>query len=134
MAHFITYLTFNGNCRDAMEFYRECLGGELFLQTIGESPLSSELPKQLKNYILQARLQRYDSVLLATDLIEGQRLVRGNAVSIMVECGSEVEIMEYYYKLSAGGKPTHPVKRTHWGALFGMLTDKFGNHWILSYH
>jgi PhnB protein len=47
-----TYLTFSGNCREAMTFYQKCLGGELSFQTIGEPPLSEKLPKKMKDFIL----------------------------------------------------------------------------------
>jgi PhnB protein len=39
------YLTFNGNCRQAMTFYRECLGGELTLQAVKGSPMEGHWPK-----------------------------------------------------------------------------------------
>jgi PhnB protein len=60
-------------------------------------------------------------------------LVRGNSVSLMLNCSSEEEIKECYQKLSAGGQQTHPLELTFWGALFGNLTDKYGNHWLLHY-
>jgi PhnB protein len=47
MAQINSYLTFSGNCREAMTFYKECLGGELAFQTVGESPLSDQMPKQM---------------------------------------------------------------------------------------
>ncbi len=51
-----SYLTFSGNCREAMRFYQECLGGELQIQTIGDSPMAAKMPKKMKNYILHATL------------------------------------------------------------------------------
>ncbi|HMS65248.1 MAG TPA: VOC family protein, partial [Ignavibacteria bacterium] len=57
----------------------------------------------------------------------------GNAVSLILNCSSEEELNECYNKLSAGGKSEHPVEITFWGAMFGDLTDKFGNHWLLHF-
>jgi len=60
-------------------------------------------------------------------------LSRGNAISILVECCSEQETRDYYAQLSEGGKPDYPLNETCRGAVFGGLTDKFGNHWLLSF-
>lgn len=128
-----TYLTFNGNCREAMMFYKHCLGGALTLQTVGESPLSEQMPPEMKACILHSTLTKDGLVLMGTDMVGEQGLVKGNAVSLMLHCASEEEIKKYYTRLSKGGKATHPPQETHWGALFGNLTDKFGNNWLLHY-
>jgi PhnB protein len=129
-----SYLTFNGNCREAMKFYQKCLGGELVFQTIGESPLSEKMPKKMKDCILHATLTNGSLVLMGSDMVGENGLIKGNAVSLTLNCGSEKEIRSCYKKLSAGGKPTHPLEDSFWGALFGGLTDKYGNHWLLSYN
>ncbi len=128
-----SYLTFNGNCREAMAFYRECLGGELFLQTIGESPMADQMPPEMKDSILHSTLTNGSLVLMASDMISEKGLIRGNAVSLMLECSGETETRTFYEKLAAGGEATHPLENTFWGALFGGLTDKFGNHWLLHF-
>lgn len=128
-----SYLTFNGNCRDAMSFYRDCLGGELVLQTIGESPLAADMPEQMKNCILHSSLMNEALVLLGSDMAPSSGLIRGNAVSLSLDCGSEKELRDCYEKLSSGGKANFPLEETFWGALFGGLTDRFGNDWLLNY-
>jgi PhnB protein len=128
-----SYLTFNGNCREAMEFYKECLGGELVFQTIGESPLSDKMPAKMRDLILHATLTRDQLELLATDMVGDQGVIRGNSVSLMLDCSSEEEIRTSYSKLSKGGKSTHPLELSFWGALFGDLTDKYGNTWLLHF-
>jgi PhnB protein len=60
-------------------------------------------------------------------------LIKGTAVSLMLNCSSEEEIKDYYSKLSEGGEPTHPLEISFWGALFGDLTDKYGNQWLLHF-
>jgi PhnB protein len=131
MAHINTYLTFNGNCRDAMTFYRNALGGELILQTIGESPLSEQMPAQMKDCILHASLSKGALTLMASDMAGEQGIMRGNTVSLMLNGTSEEEIRTFYDNLAQGGQATHPLETTFWGALFGGLTDKFANHWLL---
>lgn len=134
MTQINSYLTFNGNCREAMTFYKACLGGQLSFQTVGESPLSDEMPERMKRCILHATLTKGSLVLMGTDMVGEQGLIRGNSVSLSLNCSSEAEIKSYYNKLSAGGIIDHPLEKSFWGALFGDLTDKFGNHWILNYN
>jgi PhnB protein len=127
------YLTFNGNCREAMAFYKKCLGGKLTLQTIGESPLSEKMPAKMKDCILHASLVKGSLVLLGSDMVATEGLVRGNSISLSLDCNNEKEIRECYENLSAGGRATFPIEHTFWGALFGGLTDKYGNHWLLNF-
>ena len=128
-----SYLTFNGNCREAMTFYRDCLDGELDLQTIGESPMANKLPPQMKHSILHATLTKGDMVIMASDMVGEKGLIKGNSVSLMLNCSSEDEIKTLYAQLSRGGEATHPLEDTFWNALFGDLTDKFGNQWLLHF-
>src|SRR5690606_16426432 len=130
MAQLITYLTFNGNCREAMEFYQQCLGGELHFQTLGESPKTKELPEHIKAYIVQASLKNDNIILMGTDMADKEWL-QGNSVSILLDCNDKDRISTYYQNLEVGGKVTHPLQETFWGNLFGGLTDKYGNHWWL---
>jgi PhnB protein len=133
MTQINSYLTFSGNCREAMEFYKECLGGELKMQTIGESPMSDKMPKQMRDCILHSTLIKGPLVIMGSDMVADKGLIKGNAVSLMLNCSSEEEIKEKYKSLSAGGEATHPLENTFWGALFGDLTDKYGNHWLLHF-
>lgn len=133
MAHINSYLTFNGNCREAMTFYRHALGGELMFQTIGESPLSEQMPTKMKDYILHSTLTKGALTLMASDMVDEEDLLRGNAVSLMLNCTSEEETRRVYQNLAQGGQATHPLEITFWGALFGGLTDSFGNRWLLNF-
>ena len=128
-----SYLTFNGNCREAMTFYKKCLGGKLILQTVGKSPRAEKMPRPMKESVLHATLANDDLLLMASDMVSENGLIKGNAVSLMLACGSERELRQLYKKLSAGGQATHPVETNFWGVLFGNLTDKFGNHWLLHF-
>ncbi|TZF84476.1 VOC family protein [Pedobacter sp. BS3] len=131
MTSVYAYLTFNGNCREAMTFYQQCLGGELHFQTIAESPLAEKMPSQMKKHILHATLTQETLTIMASDMVSDQGLIRGNTISLMLNCSNEDQIKAYYNCLSAGGEATHPLELTFGGALFGDLTDKFGNNWLL---
>ena len=128
-----SYLTLNGNCREAMTFYNKCLGGELSFQTIGESPLADKMPAQMKDYILHSTLINGDVIIMASDMVGENGLSKGNSISLILNCSSEDEIITMYEKLSEGGVKEHPLENSFWGALFGDLTDQFGHHWLLHY-
>ncbi len=125
------YLTFNGNCREAMKFYQQCLGGDLLLQTVGESPLSAKLPLKMKKCILHATLTNDSLLLMATDMVGDKRLLKGNTITLTLACSTASELRRCYYNLSQGGKQMHPIEKTHWGSWMGALTDKYGNRWLL---
>lgn len=126
------HLTFNGNCREAMTFYKKCLGGELVFQTVGESPLSEKMPQKMKDCILHSALTNGGLLLMGSDMVSETGLIKGNTVSLSLNCSSEKEIRGFYKKLSTGGVVTHPLEDTFFGALFGGLIDKYGNHWLLN--
>lgn len=131
MNQITTYLTFSGNCREAMEFYRYCLGGDLSFQSLGDSVGEERLPDEMSGYVLHATLRKDRVVLMGTDMVGEEGLHRGNAVSILVECSHPEELHAIYSRLSENGSQDHPVVRTNHGSLFGGLTDKYGNRWLL---
>jgi PhnB protein len=126
------YLTFSGNCREAMLFYQQCLGGELTLQTVGDSPLAADLPPDMKRRILHSTLTNGSTVLMGSDMVGEQGVVRGNAIAMMLHFSNEAAARITYEALAAGGVATYPLADTSWGALFGGLIDRFGNHWLLN--
>lgn len=134
MKHIRSYLTFSGNCREAINFYKDCLGGELNLQTIGDSPLAGKMPEKMHQWILHATLTNGNTVLMGTDMVQEEGRIRGNAVSLMLDCSSEEEARAAFSKLSSGGgEVLHPLETSFWGALFGDLKDKYGNTWLLHF-
>ncbi len=87
----------------------------------------------MKDCILHATLTKGTWVIMATDMVADPGLIKGNAVSMVLNCGSEEEVKASYSKLADGGKATHPLETTFWGALFGDLTDRYGNNWVLHF-
>jgi PhnB protein len=116
-----------------MQFYQQCLGGELSIQDIGTSPLADKMPQQMKDCILHARLTKGAMVLMGTDMVGSAGLIKGNAISIMLNCNSEQELRDCFQKLSYDGTISHPIESTFWGAMLGDLTDKYGNQWLLHF-
>lgn len=125
------YLTFNGNCRQAMTFYKDILGGDLELMDFASSPM--EVPDEAKNNIMHAILTSNGVTLMASDTMPNQAVTNGNSVSLSINCQSVDEINHLFNSLSDGGEITMPLEDTFWGARFGMLTDKFGTCWMFNY-
>src|SRR3977135_180995 len=103
MAQLNPYLNFDNNCREAMNFYKDCLGGELILQTVGESPMmAAQMPPQMKNSILHSSLTSGDIIIMASDLSREKR-IEGNTVHLCINCNSEAELNSLFSKLYARG-------------------------------
>src|SRR5712691_4775311 len=126
-----TYLIFDGNCRQAMKFYQECLGGELQLLPFSEMPPGVPYPKEAKDRIMHSRLTKGDAILMAMDTQPGMPLRQGSNFSISTECDNVEEIERLFKSLSMEGKVTMPLAETFWAKRFAMLTDRFGINWML---
>ena len=132
MAQINAYINFKGNTREAMSFYQECLGGELEIQTIADSPIAEHMPPEARDGVLHSMLTSGGLVLLASDMVQ-EGLIEGNNMSLMVNCDSEEQIDDFFSKLSEGGSITCALGDSFWGSKFGHLTDKFGTRWGLNY-
>lgn len=134
MTQINAYITFNGNCREAMTFYKECLGGTLNMMPVGGSPMEAECPTAMKDSILHSTLLKDSLVLMASDMLApGVEFVPVSNIALSLNCSSEEEINEFYTKLSDGGHIIDPLKVQFWGAIFAVFTDKFGIRWMLNY-
>jgi PhnB protein len=132
MAQLNVYLTFNGNCREAMEFYHSCFGGDFEINMFGDMPDGST-PED-KDRVMHANIRSGEFVLMASDT--GSRyphVSTGSSISLSLNCTSEEEIDDLFAKVSDGGRVTMPLDDTFWGAKFGMFTDKFGMPWMMNY-
>ncbi len=127
MTQLTPYLSFDGNCTEAMEFYKSCLGGELDIQKVGDSPMRSEDPRK-NDQVMHSVLTSNAIVLMASDLVMGGDLQRGNGVTLTLSGGSKEETKKLFTKLSEGGHVTHAFEETFFG-YYGDLTDKYGVLW-----
>ena len=127
------YLTFNGNCREAMNFYKDCMGGELTIMPVAGSPVEAECPGAMKDSILHSTLIKDSLMLMGSDMLGSGGLVQGNSVALSLNCSSEEEIDPFYASLSEGGTIIDPLKIQFWGAKFAVFNDKFGVRWMLNY-
>lgn len=123
------YLRFNGNCREAMGFYKECLGGELTIMTMGESPMASQVPPEMKTRVMHSMLKKDNMTFMASDAMGPEKIIKGNNISLSIMGTNMEEIQPYFSKLSSGGTVKHPLGKTFFG-VYGDFTDKFGIDWM----
>lgn len=139
MATVNVYLTFNGNCREAFDFYKSVFGGEYpYIGTFGEMPPAEgmEIKEEDLNKIMHVTLPvSAETILMGSDAGSDQasQLTMGNNFSISINAESREKADHLYTGLSAGGKTTMPLSDTFWGAYFGMFTDRFGINWMVNY-
>lgn len=130
------YIGFNGNCREALEFYAPILKAEPTIMTYAEAlPNTSEgaAPDSFGDKIMHARLDFGEgAVLMMCDMMPDQKCTPGDNVSLIVHSSEVVEGMRIFSKLADGGKITMPFGEVFWGAQFGTLTDKYGVNWMVN--
>ncbi len=130
------YLHFDGTTRQAMEFYKEVLGGELEIQTVGETPWASsmpEMPGASKDKVMHAALTKGDLIIMAADMMDPSSFKKGDNVSLCLVCETKNEIESIYKKLSAGGEVFMALNKAPFG-WYAQFTDKFGTEWMLQSH
>jgi len=128
-----TYLNFNGQAREAMEFYKSVFGGELTLSTFKEFQGSTEAADADK--IMHAALETSSGLsLMAADTPASMEYHPASAfaLSLSGDEADEATLCGYFDQLSAGGKVTMPLEKAMWGDTFGMLDDKFGISWMVN--
>jgi PhnB protein len=136
MALINPYLNFPGTAEEAFNFYKSVFGGEfVMIQRFKDSPESGKVKGGDGDKIMHIALPVGGNVLMATDALESQgfKLSTGNNFHLSVSGGTKEEADKIFNGLSAGGKITMPIADTFWGSYFGMLTDKFGINWMVSY-
>ena len=126
-----TYLHFNGNCRTAMAFYRECFGGELEVVTVPDA--SGKPSTDPKAPVQHSRIaQGNHALLMASDYPPGvDTSSLANNFSVFIDCSSNGELEKLFTALSQGGSVTGPPSDMPSGR-FGMCDDSFGISWILN--
>lgn len=123
------YLIFDGNAREAMQFYADALHAELRISSGGDMPNCSEANK---DKVLHASLSSNTVNLMASDHMANTPFEAGNNVWVCIDCSTAEEQTRLFEALSAGGSISMPLQDTFWGAHFGMFTDRFGLHWMLN--
>ena len=135
------YLNFSDNCEAAFNFYKSVFGGEFVTVMRFKDVPSEELDESHQmsdgeaEKIMHVALPiGQETILMGSDVPEGMGAVTiGTNFAISLSADSEAEATALFNKLSAGGQVTMPLDKAFWGDYFGMLTDKFGVQWMVSY-
>lgn len=126
------YLFFNGNCRQAMEFYQKHIGGELQIMTYAEAP-KGEVPPGLDKLVMHAALKKGDMMIMASDGMKDQSVQFGDYAFLSLSVDSVAEAESLFRGLSEKGNVIMPLAESFWAKRFGMLTDPFGIKWMINY-
>ena len=130
------YLTFNGNCREAAEFYAEVFNTEKpEIMTFGESPQSPDfvLPEEAKDLVLHTRLNINGSNIMFSDTFPGSPFMEGNNISLAFVSTDEEMVKSAFNALKEGGKVSMDLQETFWSKCYGSLRDRFGIEWQFSH-
>lgn len=140
MATVNAYLTFNGNCEDAFNFYKSVFGGEFpYVGRFKDMPPQNDhaaVPAIDGEKIMHISLPISNETSIMGSDTGGEwsnSFVVGNNFSISITAQSQAEADKLFNGLSAGGQVTIPMNKTFWGSYFGMFTDKFGINWMISF-
>jgi PhnB protein len=124
------YLLFDGTCREAMEFYHACLGGDLKLAKVKDTPAKDQMPAFQQEKVVNAHLTAGRLEISASDwLMPSQTPVRGNTVCLFLHTETVAELKTAFDKLSQGADVTNPLTKVFYGT-YGALNDQFGVRWM----
>jgi PhnB protein len=125
------YISFRGNAREAMEFYKTVFGGKLVMNTFKEFNASQDPSED--NMIMHAMLEADNGItLMGADTPNRMEYRPGTTMTISLSGDNDAELTGYYEKLVAGGTIREPLTQAPWGDKFGMLADKFGIEWMVN--
>ncbi len=127
------FLLFDGNCVEAMTFYQQCLGGELTLTKLGDTPMKDQFPPEKHNRIINAHLKSGAIEISATDWMASPALEPklGNTFAIFVIGSSYDELKAVFDKLAeeANKEWFQELHNMPFGT-YGQFFDKYGVQWI----
>ena len=129
----IPYLSFDGRCREAFEFYAKTLGGEIKdMISHGETPAGEHVPKEWQDKIINAYLIADGAEIMGADTPPnmGEAKMQGFSVSIQIEDEARAETI--FNAFAQGGAVLMPFAPTFWAKKFGMVTDRYGTPWMIN--
>ncbi len=130
------YLTFNGNCKEAMDFYAGVFGGEiLFMNTFAEMPPDPNypMPEEKKDQIMHVTLQLKPGVTMMAADAMGRDVTIGDNFWVTIVPDSREEVDQLCAALSEGGEVTMAPAEMFWGSYFATCIDKFGINWMFNF-
>ena len=127
---FIPYLDFDGNCKEAFDFYAGVFDGKIAQHfTYGQSPMAAQMPPQTHGRVMHSQLECAGTVLMGADGPPHNASNKG-CVNIQVDTPAEAE--RIFAALSAGASVLMALAETFWAQRLGMLTDRYGKNWMVN--
>ena len=124
------YIAFKGNCRQAIEFYKNALPAEvLFTQTVGESPMSNMGPAE---NIMHCTLRVGESTIMVCDDPRPEAATGGGNISLAIGLNDPERAKQLFGSHAKEGSVVMPLEKTYWAEAFGMVTDRFGIKWMVN--
>ncbi|UDF28849.1 UNVERIFIED_ORG: VOC family protein [Roseateles sp. XES5] len=130
---FVPYLSFDGRCREAFEFYAKVLGGRIAaMLSHGETPAGEHVSEAWQDKIINAHLIAGDQELMGADSPPemGGGVKGGFSISIQID--DETDAERIFNAFADGGTVTMPFEATFWARKFGMVTDQYGTPWMIN--
>ncbi len=133
----VTSLSFQGQCREAFEFYARILGGEIIAAIpYSDAPAGMPMPSsEFKDWLMHCWLQIGDQALMGADMnvqwapnIDKPK----NGFDVTLHTDNKAEAERWYQQLSEGGRQIMPFGETFWSPGFGSLVDRFGIPWMIN--
>ncbi len=130
----IPYLAFNGQCEEALTFYRDCLNGhiERTMYYSNDQDIGMEIPDHMLGQVMNMALTIDDDAIMGSDHFEP--VSKEGNITLNIDFTQVDELESVFQALSVGGEVTMPLQDTFWNARFGTLTDRFGTRWTLNCH
>lgn len=126
------FLLFDGNCADAMTFYQSCLGGELTITRVADTPMKDQVPSEHRQKVAFAHLQSGAVQISASDWQHPTRTFNpGNTVGVYLTSDNASDLETAFDKLSVGADTSllDPLANMPFG-VYGHLCDAYGVHWF----
>ena len=128
----VPFLLFDGDCAEAMTFYQSCLGGELSITKVGETPMKGQMPLEQHHKVAFANLKSGLMELSGTDWLHPtRRPQQGNTVALYLTSEKYEELRSVFDRLAVGADRglLDDLRDMPFGS-YGHLADKFGVHWF----
>jgi PhnB protein len=133
MKNLVPHITFNGDCEQAVNFYKNALGGEIeFIMTYKGSPMEEQVPEDYGLKIMHSTFAADGIRFMAADSMPGHEVPGESNIDLSIDFDSKEEQAEAFRKLSEGGQVLMPLQDVFWGSHFGMVQDRFGIKWMLN--
>jgi PhnB protein len=130
------YINFNGNCREAVEFYSEVFNTEKpQIMSYGDMPPNEEFPiaEETKNLVMHAEIKLKESTIMFSDNPPDMPLVVGNNITLIINSKDMDEIKSMFNKMKLDGNVVMEIQETFWSKCYGYVIDKYGIGWQFSY-